>query len=150
MAFDIPTFRQVFPAFKSETAYPDAMIDFKVDLAQGYISKGCTLSGKDYDNAVMMMVAHLLWIDKLLASGQTTVGIQTSATVGSVSVSATPPPAKTGWQFWLASTPYGMQLWALLMLRAAGGWYIGGSPERAAFKGVGGRFGGGGRPRFGR
>lgn len=139
--FNIVAFRQIFPAFASETKYPDTMIKFKLSLARGYVSEGCTLQGEDYDNALMMMVAHLLWIDHLIASGQTTVSITTGATVGSVSVTSAPPPTKTGWQYWLATSPWGQQLWALLLMRAAGGWYIGGSPEGAAFRGVGGAFG---------
>lgn len=146
--FDISRFRKVFPAFASETKYPDEMVEFKLSIAKGFLSKGCSLSGEDYDNALMMMVAHLLWIDYLLSKGQTTVGVMTGATVGSVSVSTAPPPTKTGWQYWLATTPYGQQLWALLMMRAAGGWYYGGAPEGSAFRGVGGTFGrGNGRMR---
>lgn len=145
--FDIAKFRKVFPAFASETKYPDEMIEFKVALARGFVSEGCTLSGDDYDNAVMMMVAHLLWIDYLISKGQTSVSITTGATVGSVSVSSAPPPTRTGWQYWLATSPYGQQLWALLMMRASGGWYFGGAAEGAAFRGVGGAFGRGGRLR---
>lgn len=140
--FDVAKFRQQFQAFKDETAYPTPTIEFKAVLARGYVSEGCTLKGEVFEAAWSLMVAHLLWIDKMLAAGQTQVQVTTGATVGSVSVTAMAPPARTGWQYWLATTPFGEQLWAFLMMRAAGGWYVGGSPERSAFRGVAGRFGG--------
>lgn len=62
----------------------------------------------------------------------------TSASEGSVSVGMMAPPAKNGWQFWLSSTPYGVQLGALLGVASAGGVFIGGSEERAAFRKAGG------------
>ena len=61
--------------------------------------------------------------------------------IDKVTVTNMPPPVKNGWQFWLATTPYGMQLWALLKRMAGAGLYIGGLPERRAFRKVFGTFG---------
>lgn len=141
VVIDVPKFRVLYPAFKDEVKYPDEVIQAKGMLAQAYVSEGCSLNGAEYEQAVYMMTAHLLWIDHLLALGQTTVGVTVGATVDKVSVTSMPPPARTGWQYWLATTPYGSALWAFLMIRAAGGWYIGGTPERTAFRKVAGRYG---------
>lgn len=140
-AFDIAKFRAQFPKFADETRYTDPAIELKSEIAAEFVTKGCNLSGNAYDIAWRMMTAHLLWIDYLLSRGQTTVGITVGATVDKVSVTNAPPPTRTGWQYWLMSTPFGAELYAFLMMKASGGWYIGGAPERAAFRGVGGRFG---------
>lgn len=83
------------------------------------------------------MTAHLTALSDLAAQSQTP-GYEQSATIDKVSVSLTPPPNKNQWQFWLNTTPYGMQLLALLQSKSAGGFYIGGLPETAAFKKVAG------------
>lgn len=138
---DVEKFRQMFAVFANKTKYPDPTIQLNSALAQGYVSEGCNLKGDLYEMAWYLMTAHLLWIDHLLALGQTTVGVTVGATVDKVSVTTAAPPTRTGWQYWLATTPFGMKLWAFLMMQSGGGWYIGGSPERSAFKGVAGRFG---------
>lgn len=45
-------------------------------------------------------------------------------------------PGTTSYTYWLNSTPYGQQLAALLARCSAGGFYVGGLPERAAFRSV--------------
>jgi hypothetical protein len=63
------------------------------------------------------------------------------ASVDKVSVTLTPPPVKSQWQWWMSLTPRGAQLLALLKSKAAGGLYVGGLPaERAAFRKAGGVF----------
>ncbi len=91
-------------------------------------------------NVLLWMTAHLVWSDYLIRQGQTTAGMVTGATVSKVSVSITPPPSASAWQFWLSTSPYGLQLWAFLNIKSAGGAYVGGLPERTAFRKVGGVF----------
>jgi hypothetical protein len=95
------------------------------------------------------LTAHLLALGTMQTAGaggqgQSAGGVQggfiTSATVGEVSVAKLAPPATNGWQWWLASTPYGQALWALLSVKAVGGFAIGGLPEREGFRKVGGVF----------
>jgi hypothetical protein len=74
------------------------------------------------------------------SGGGGVTGVVTGATIDKVSVQLAAPTTKSGWQYWLASTPYGMQLWAFLSIKSAGGLYIGGRPERRAFRKVGGNF----------
>ena len=86
------------------------------------------------------MTAHLLFLNKKIDDGNNATGAVQSATEGSVSVSFTAPPSRDGWEYWLSSTPYGVQLWALLSGLMVGGAYIGGLPERKAVRKVGGVF----------
>lgn len=137
---DVALFRIEYPAFKDPVKYPDEMIQLKGQLAQGFIGTGCLLKGEKYRQVIYLMTAHLMWSEHLLQIGQTTVGVMTGATIDKVSVTMQPPPIRTGWQYWLSTTPYGTQLWAFLMIQAAGGWYVGGLPERKAFRKVAGTF----------
>jgi hypothetical protein len=67
-------------------------------------------------------------------------GAVVSGTEGSVSASFVAPPVKTGLEYYLSSSVYGQMLWAMLNVSSAGGEYIGGLPERHAFRKVGGTF----------
>jgi len=142
--FDVTAFRLLFPAFANPTLFPDVYLTAQWTAATSYIGAydGCILNGARLQQALNLLTAHLLQINVILAnSGQTpTLGVLTSATVDKVTVTNMPPPATSGWKYWLATTPYGLQLWALLSLALPGGIYIGGSPERSAFRKVGGRF----------
>lgn len=141
---DIATFRLLFPAFADPTKFPDAYIQAQWDMATTFIGDvdGCLFSGPEMQSALNLMTAHLMALNVLIAAGggTGTIGVGTQATIDKVSVSYAPPPFKDGWQYWLSTTPYGVQLWALLKLKSAGGWYFGGRPERIAFRKVGGRF----------
>lgn len=138
---DPVTFRVLFPAFASEAAYPDAVLDVFWGSAVAFLGDydGCLLSGAPLQSALNYMTAHLLWSNVLLARGQSSV-VVTGSTVDKVQVQLMPPPVKSAWQWWLLTTPYGAHLWALLTAKSAGGFYIGGRPEQSAFRKVGGRF----------
>lgn len=140
---DIATFRVAFPAFASEAAYPDAMLQVFWDVGVSYLGDydGCLLSGTPLQSALNFMLAHLLELSRLAGLGQT-AAIVTQSVVDKVSVSLAAPPVKNAWAWWLNLTPYGVNLWALLSVKGAGGLYLGGSPERAGFRGAYGRFGG--------
>jgi hypothetical protein len=141
ITFDIPAFRVSFPAFADPTKYPDPTLQGYWDAATCYISDKNYgwLNGDCRARALNLMTAHLAALSTLINNGQPT-GVGQSATIGAVSVSMVPPPVKSGWQYWLASTPYGMQLWALLHVKAVGGLSIGGLPEKSAFRKVAGIF----------
>ncbi len=139
---DIPAFRLAFPAFSNVTTYPDAMLNLYYANAGFYISQNdawCGLSGLQLDYVLQTLLAHLLYCSDLIKAGKTNV-IVTSSTVADVSVTLEPPPAKTGWEWWLSTSPYGLELWALLVVQSAGGWSVGGRPETSAFRKVGGFF----------
>ena len=142
ITFDIPRFRQRFPMFADETLFPDALLQGYFDTATCYVdnTRGGCLSDTCRELALWAMTAHLCRLFQLIGQGKTP-GVTTSATVGSVSVSTTPPPFGTSeWSYWLSTTPYGQMLISLLAGQVAGGLYLNGRPERSAFRKVGGRF----------
>lgn len=140
---DTAAFRAMFPALADDAVYSNAMLLLWWDAAALHLSEGWMLSGATYELARKLLTAHLVHLAHGIASSGsvgTSVGAVQSASEGSVSVSFTTPPTRSGWQFWLSSSPYGLQLWALLSTASAGGLYIGGLPEREAFRKVGGVF----------
>lgn len=144
---NLATFRLLFPAFSSPVKFPDAYITAQWDMATSYIYAwdNCLIEGSNLQNALNLMTAHLLQINETIraASGggaAPVVGVFMSATIDKVTVTNQPPPAGNSWQYWLASTPYGLQLWALLKRMAGAGLYVGGLPERRGFRKVYGTF----------
>lgn len=143
----IADFRAAFPQFASAVAFPDALVTLQYNMATGFVSDstyGC-MTVLVRTSALYLMTAHLLSLGAIIADGGTyqgAAGIVTQSKVGDVSVSlAQPPYGTSAWRYWLSLTPYGAQLLALLDVQSAGGFYIGGLPERAAFRKVGGIFG---------
>lgn len=140
--FDVAIFRQQFPAFSNETTFPDEMLQMYWDNATCYISAQGNygwLQGDCRRLALNYMTAHLTALSIIIASG-TVPYLAQSAGIDKVTVSLTPPPLKTQWQWWLNTTPYGAQLLSLLQARGVGGWYIGGCgyAELSAFRRSGG------------
>lgn len=132
--FPLATFRMLYPVFD---AVADEVVLATAETAFCYTSeRGCKCS----DAMWMLMVAHLLFLAALNASGQFTPGLLSGAAIDKVSVSFAMPNTATPWSFWLNRSPYGQQFAALLAKCAAPGMYIGGSPERSAFRTVGGVF----------
>ncbi len=56
------------------------------------------------------------------------------ATIDKVHVGLEVPSLKNQWQWWLMTSPYGMQLLALLQVWSVGGQYIGGTAPIAGFR----------------
>ena len=144
ITLDPAAFRALFPQFADPAKYPDAALSIQFGAATGYVSADTygdmTVAART--NALYLMTAHLLAIGAIIAQNnyQGQVGIVTGAVVDHVQITLTPPPVKSQWQWWLNTTPYGAQLVALLQAQAVGGFYVGGLPERAAFRKVGGIF----------
>lgn len=138
---DIAQFRVIFPEFASVVAFPDAVLQAFWDVGVTYLGAydGCLLSGDPRQNALNYMTAHLLKLSVMAQAGQTPA-IVTQATIDKVTVSLAEPPTKSGWAWWLCLTPYGVALWALLSVKSAGGFYVGGSLARAGFRGPTGGF----------
>lgn len=135
ITFDIAAFRAAFPAFADEVTYPDEMLESYWDAAVCYISDlnyGRLTDGRR-ERAIWLMLAHLITLSAQVQAGQVP-GLMQSATVDRVSVSTVPPPVKSQWSWWLSLTGYGQQLLALLGGAAAGGFFVGGLPERSALR----------------
>ena len=141
ITFDVDLFREQFPAFADPLIYPDVMLQMYWDMAICYISDEDYgwLKGACRLLALNLMTAHLIASANLIIAGQTSQLIA-GATIDKISVSLTPPPLRNQWQWWLSTTPYGLQLWALLQANIVGGFYVGGLPELAGFRRVGGGF----------
>ena len=143
MALNIAEFRALFPQFSSELKYPTVTLNAQYAAAGNYMSQTDSvyggMSGDALSYALQLLTCHLLVISEKAAGGAP-AGFTTAASEGDVSVSIAPPPMASGWRAWLASTTYGVQLWGLLAAKAAGGFAIGGLPERFAFRKVGGTF----------
>lgn len=143
IVLDIAQFRALFPQFSNTLAYPDLVLNAQYAAAGNYMSQTDSvyggMTGDALSYALQLLTCHLLVISEKAAGGAP-AGFITSASEGDVSISVAPPPMASGWRAWLASTTYGMQLWGLLAAKAAGGFVIGGLPERRAFRKAGGTF----------
>ena len=138
--FDLSAFRTAYPVFDS---VPDATVQAAATSALCMIGQdGCDCDVQQWQ----LMVAHLLYIQGQVATGNGNAGAVTSATIDKVSVAfAAPPFGTSAYKFWLFKSPYGGQLLAMLDRCSKGGVYVGGLPERSAFRSVGGVFPGRGR-----
>lgn len=142
--FDIAAFRVAYPVFASTDDFPDEILQLNYDTATCYISDKDFgyLKGLCRYKALTLMTAHITALNtKAENKGPTgNTGFVQSATIDKITVTYAVPPIQNGWQSWLIQTPYGQALWALLLDAGAGGFYIGGLPESAAFRRVGGIF----------
>lgn len=141
ITFDIAAFRFSFPQFANPAAFPDISLIGYWDAAICYISPNDYgyLNGASRARAINLMTAHLAALGVLILSGQQS-GFVTNSAIDKISVAMQAPPSKNMWQYWLSSTPYGLQLSALLSQKGVGGLYTGGLPERDAFRKVYGVF----------
>lgn len=135
---NILAFRIAFPFFAEIGTYPDAMIQGWSDLASN------SPLGGWYQTASLaeqqLLVAHIGSLMSQAAANGSVGGVIVSASEGSVSVGYEPPPSRTALGYYLNRSVYGQQLLAMLEIEAAGGQYVGGLPERNAYRKVGGVF----------
>ncbi len=148
--YDDALFRKQFPEFSDTTAYPTDLLELYWATAREFIgtkdSPCNVLSGSTLALVLNYMTAHLLVLGRQAAqggpagAGSSQGGFVTSSSIDKISVSTLAPPAKDGWEWWLAQTTYGQTIWALLKIKAVGGLSVGGLPERGSFRKVGGVF----------
>ncbi len=136
MNFDIAAFQAAFLAFASvSSATIQAWVNLVLGSPMGAWFQVATLTDQQ------LMVAHIGQLLTQAATGDNAQGgAVVSGSQGSVSASFAAPPIKTGLHYYLSSTSYGQMLWANLCVSTAGGDYVGGLPERRAFRKVGGQF----------
>jgi len=144
ITFNPANFRVVYPQFADPATFPDLKLQSQFDLSTAYISPEVygDMPQAARASALDLMTAHLLALGVIVAQNnfQGQVGVVTGAQVDHVQVTLAPPPIRSQWRFWLNTTPYGMQLASLLEMQSAGGFFVGGLPESAAFRRVGGVF----------
>lgn len=137
-------FRKLFGEFADDGAYPDAVLQIRWDEATGYVADDgglcATMPDAQRQQALNYMTAHLCRLAKMMAAAAATpdgvamTGVVLGATIDKVQIQLQAPPSRGEWGYWLAQTPYGQQLSALLRRASVGGMYVGGSPERDAFR----------------
>lgn len=132
--FPLSEFRKLYPEFDAIT--DDQLLAFASQALCFVSIYGCECS----EQLWILMVAHMLKLKVNEAAGAG--GQVSSASIDGVSVSFSVPPSADAWSYWLNGTPFGQMFAALSKRCNSGGAYVGGSPERAAFRGVGGGFGG--------
>ena len=134
--FDLDAFRQAYPQFDP---VPDEAVLPTSEAALCLVSQDGSC---DCDPLMWrLMVAHMLALQQAAESGNGAGGPVTAASIDKVSVTfAAPPVGTSAYKCWLFKTPYGSQIAAMLARCAAGGVYVGGLPERSAFRSVGGIF----------
>jgi hypothetical protein len=146
ISFDETLFRGTLPFFNNAQKYTTAQLAAAFSMASSYVSTCNTswmINGADLQNALFLMTAHILGLQNLInENGGTAPALVKQAEIDKVNVSLNMPPMGTQFQWWMNLTPWGAQLLALLGVKSAGGFYIGGLPERAAFRRVAGGFGG--------
>ncbi len=122
----VSDFRRDFPQFSDDTKYPDAVIEFRLNLADMLID-GSTM-GNIFPYLAELFVAHYMVLNAadtaagaLGGAGGTTSGVVASKSVDKVSVSydnsATLNADAGFWNF----SRYGAEFWQLLMLFGYGG-----------------------------
>lgn len=141
IVLSIPLFRSMFPAYSNVTTYPDALVTMNWEFATEYISADDygVLSGNSRSRAIYLMTAHIFNLSDIIAGGQVPAMVSGSS-IDKISVSLTPPPITNQLHWWLSLTGYGAQLLALIRMKMAGGFYIGGSAEHSNFRKVDGSF----------
>lgn len=143
--FNDALFRQQFPAFADTTKWSPALLLMYWQEVGCWIEDGGTygmLSGNCTVLAMNMLLAHFLELSKLNKANGTSKqgGFKTGAGVDKVNVQYLAPPNQDQFTWWLNQTNYGMQLGAFLEMKAVGGTFIGGLPERTGFRKVRGGF----------
>lgn len=142
LTFNYAEFIALCPAYADSNLYPEATLQGFWNSAILYMSpvgNFGAIQGDSRQFAINMLTAHLTYISGLTQAGTVPYLMQTS-TIDKVSIGLTPPPLKNQFQWWLSVSPYGQQLLALLQVSSVGGFYIGGSPQRAAFGYQGGYY----------
>lgn len=145
LVYNDANFRAMFPFFVSTITYPTASLQNWFTMGTSYVSDvNCGyMIDAARQQALYLMTAHLAALnDIIVANAGSVPTLVKDAAIDKVHVGLEMPPTKTQFQWWLNLTPWGAQLLTLLNIQSAGGWIIGGLPERAAFRRVAGGFGG--------
>ena len=125
--YDDVNFRNQFPAFENTTLFPPAQLEGWWDMGTAYINIDSNypwnFKTKQLQLAIDLMCAHLAASFTLINKGIPSV-VVIGTTEGTVTVSMQPPPNKTAFGWWLATTPYGSQLRALLRVVGNVGFFV--------------------------
>lgn len=130
-------FIATFNEFSNIEEYPQLTVTSYIEVATSYIPTKNMGSLKNNARvyAIYLMTAHLLTLRKQIQNnvgekGTTQIGFETSASIGDVSVSMQMPNNKNQLDYWFSLTGYGLELRALLSLKACTPTTIGGKFSR--------------------
>lgn len=135
-AFNDLQFREQFSAFANVLEYPTPTLQAYYDTA------GLIVANNNYgplaragatQPCLYLLTAHLAQIGAQLNAGQQG-GIVVQATIDKINVTLQEFQYPNQFQFWLASTPYGAQLLAILQVQSVGGFSFPAGPGRAGFR----------------
>ncbi len=139
--FSYTLFIAAYPKFSDPVCFPEPVLQMYWDTATDYISdvNYGWLNGNSRLLALNLMTAHIAYLFTVVDDNQVPYLMQT-ATIDKVTIGLTPPPLKNQFQWWLSTSAYGQMLLSLLSIHSIGGFFIGGLPERSAFRCVAGIF----------
>jgi hypothetical protein len=128
--FNLQAFQAAFPEFAA-SEYGLTLPGYW-NTANSFVTNQTWFAVNATDLALMLnlMTAHLAKLCKIGAAGGIAAPVNGGGQ-GSENVTLEPPPVKDRFTWWLYTTDYGKQLAALLAVKAAGGFYVGGSGGRA-------------------
>lgn len=128
----IEGFKQAFPEFADTTNYPDARVQFWMELAQDMLIK--KKWGKMYDKGIYLYVAHCLTLEKNVmqslagtggGSGGSVGAVSSeSETIGDTSYSTSYSTSAYTDEGQMASTVYGQMYIDLRRVIGAGVWQL--------------------------
>lgn len=129
-------FRTAFPAFADPTAYPQSTLSMYFDTSGLYVANsnfGFLAAAGATLHCLYLLTAHLAQLGTQIAAGNSG-GVIINATIDKITVGLQEAVLHNQWQYWLQSTPYGMQLLALLQVQSVGGFYVPGGIGRSGFR----------------
>lgn len=145
ITLDVAAFRAQFVQFANKICFTDDTIQGWWDTAANFVTDWPAQIVGTCSQRVLacnLCTAHIGYLYNAIAQGQP-LGVLTSAQIDKIRVDVKPPPVGDSmFQWWMAQSPYGQQLLAMFAIMTAGGIFVGGLPERDAFRRVGGGFGG--------
>ena len=128
------TFRTQFVAFANVTTFPEATLQMNWNTAGNIIANTSYgfLASQGGSLPISLMTAHLTALSVMIANGELP-SIAVAAGIDKINVTLMPPPLKDQFAYWLCTTPYGQQLYAMLQVAAVGGLYSPGGLGTAGF-----------------
>jgi hypothetical protein len=124
-------FYSEYPEFNVEEYKTICPVAFRQAKTFISIKNSCRLADERRKMAIYLLTAHLSVLMYKNQTGQAGQGgLVASAGVGEVNISYVQIPSMDMWSYWLAQTPYGLELLALFETLTAVPFYVGGSLER--------------------
>ena len=114
-----------FPEFQNANN-----IELYINRATLYFEKCTCFLESEKQYAVFLLTAHLLVSQNEINDGDTSGGIQTSASIDKISVGIAQPLFQDGFEYWLNQSRYGQELLAFINSKIVTPRFVGGSFQR--------------------